>query len=192
MDFHQMSNEAPGELRTALMTQPIFMVGARGAGKTTVGSALAKALGYKFVDTDLYLLRTSRLSVADIVDREGWAGFRRRETETLKAISSPLTVVATGGGVVLSAENRDFMRQTGTVIYLRSPASTLANRLEDAPMEDQRPTLTGKPITEEMMQVLNEREALYQQAAHHVVDGTQDPAQVVNAIMEALALPMAR
>jgi len=92
----------------------------------------------------------------------------------------------------MSAENRDFMRETGTVIYLRSPASTLANRLEDAPMEDQRPTLTGKPITEEMMQVLNEREALYQQAAHHVVDGTRDPSQVVNAIMDALALPMAR
>ena len=123
------------------------------------------------------MLFRSGLSVADIVDREGWQGFRRRETETLKTISSPLTVVATGGGVVLSAENREFMRQAGTVIYLRSPASTLANRLEDAPMEDQRPTLTGKPITEEMMQVLNEREALYQQAAQHVVDGTQDPAQ---------------
>ena len=72
------------------MTQPIFMVGARGAGKTTVGSALANALGYKFSDTDLHLLRTSGLSVADIVDREGWQGFRRRETETLKTISSGL------------------------------------------------------------------------------------------------------
>lgn len=174
------------------MTQPIFMVGARGAGKTTVGSELAKALGYKFVDTDLYLLRTSGLSVADIVDREGWEGFRRRETEALKAVCSPLTVIATGGGAVLAQENRDFMREAGTVIYLRSPATTLANRLEDAPQEDQRPTLTGRPITEEMMQVLNEREALYQEAAHHVVDGTQDPAWVVNSVMNALALPMAR
>ncbi|TCQ90460.1 MULTISPECIES: shikimate kinase AroL [Rahnella] len=174
------------------MTQPIFMVGARGAGKTTVGSALAKALGYKFVDTDLTLLRTSGMSVADIVEREGWEGFRCRETETLKAICAPFTVIATGGGVVLAQENRDFMRDAGTVIYLRSPASTLANRLEDAPLEDQRPTLTGKPITEEMMEVLNEREALYQQAAHHVVDGTLDPAGVVNAILDALALPVAR
>jgi shikimate kinase len=84
------------------------------------------------------------------------------------------------------------MRDAGTVIYLRSPASTLANRLEDAPLEDQRPTLTGKPITEEMKEVLNEREALYQQAAHHVVDGTLDPAGVVNAILDTLALPVAR
>ena len=174
------------------MTQTIFMVGARGAGKTTVGSALAKALGYKFVDTDLALLCASGLSVADIVEREGWEGFRRRETETLKAISSPLTVVATGGGVVLSQENRDFMGENGTVIYLRFPASTLANRLEDEPLEDQRPTLTGKPIAEEMTEVLNEREALYQESAHHVVDGTQEPQTVVNLILDALALPMAR
>lgn len=93
---------------------------------------------------------------------------------------------------MLSRENRDFMGQNGTVIYLRSPASTLANRLEDAPLEDQRPTLTGKPITEEMTEVLNEREALYQEAAHHVVDGTQEPQRVVNLIMDALALSMAR
>ena len=174
------------------MTQTIFMVGARGAGKTTVGSALAKSLGYKFVDTDLALLRTSGLSVADIVEAEGWEGFRRRETETLKAICAPLTVVATGGGIVLSQENRDFMRENGTVIYLRSPASTLANRLQESPLEDQRPTLTGKPITEEMTDVLNEREAIYQLAAHHVVDGTQEPQTVVDLIVDALALPMAR
>lgn len=174
------------------MTQPIFMIGARGAGKTTVGSALAIALSYKFVDTDSYLVQTSRLSVAEIVEREGWEGFRRRETETLESITSVLTVVATGGGVVLAEHNRDFMRRVGTVIYLRSPASTLAHRLQASPLEDQRPTLTGKPITEEMLEVLNEREALYQAAAHIVVDGAHAPAQVVDAILDALALAVAR
>jgi len=168
------------------------MIGARGAGKTTVGSALATALGYKFVDTDGYLLQTSQLSVADIVEREGWEGFRRRETQALESTSAPLTVVATGGGIVLAAHNREFMRRTGTVIYLRSPASTLAQRLEESPLEEQRPTLTGKPITEEMREVLNERETLYQQAAHIVVDGTQDPASIVEAILDSLALPIAR
>lgn len=169
------------------MTQPIFMVGARGAGKTTVGSALAKALGYKFADTDLYLLQTSQLSVADIVVREGWAGFRRRESQALESVSESLSVIATGGGAVLSAKNREFMRQKGIVIYLQSPASTLANRLEESPKEDQRPTLTGRPIAEEVLQILNEREALYQQVAHYVIDGTRDPAQVVKDILDVLA-----
>lgn len=174
------------------MTQPIFMIGARGAGKTTVGSALAAALGYRFVDTDSYLLQTSKLSVADIVEREGWDGFRRRETQALESTSAPLTVVATGGGIVLAEQNREFMRRAGTVIYLRSPAATLAQRLEESPLEEQRPTLTGKPITEEMLEVLNERETLYQEAAHIVVDGTQNPASIVEAILDALALPIAR
>ena len=85
------------------MTQPIFMIGARGAGKTTVGRALAQVLQYDFVDTDIYLLHTSQLSVADIVAREGWSGFRRRETQALQNISTPNTVVATGGGALSCA-----------------------------------------------------------------------------------------
>lgn len=174
------------------MTQPIFMIGARGAGKTTVGRALAQVLQYDFVDTDIYLLHTSQLSVADIVAREGWSGFRRRETLALQNISAPNTVVATGGGAILSAENRQFMREKGTVIYLRSPATTLALRLEDAPQQDQRPTLTGKPINEEISQVLNEREALYQETAHFIMDGTQSPSVVVSDILDVLALQIAR
>lgn len=174
------------------MTQPIFMIGARGAGKTTVGRALAQALGYDFVDTDIYLLQTSQLSVAEIVAREGWSGFRRRETQALHNTSAPHTVIATGGGVILAEENRQFMRARGQVIYLRSPASTLAHRLEDAPQEDQRPTLTGRPISEEISQVLLEREALYQAAAHFVLDGTHHPSIIVEDIMDALALQIAR
>lgn len=174
------------------MTQPIFMIGARGAGKTTVGKALAQALGYEFVDTDIYLLQTSQLSVAEIVAREGWSGFRRRETQALQNISAPHTVIATGGGAILAEENRQFMRQTGQVIYLQSPASILAHRLEDSPQADQRPTLTGKPISEEISQILKEREALYQAAAHFILDGTHQPAAIIEDILDALALQIAR
>lgn len=57
------------------MTQTLFMIGARGAGKTTVGSALALALGYQFVDTDLFMQQAAQMSVAEMVEREGWLGF---------------------------------------------------------------------------------------------------------------------
>ena len=56
------------------MTQTLFMIGARGAGKTTVGSALALALGYQFVDTDLFMQQAAQMSVAEMVEREGWLG----------------------------------------------------------------------------------------------------------------------
>lgn len=168
------------------MTQTIFMVGARGAGKTTVGSALAQTMGYHFTDTDLFMQQTTQMSVAEMVAHEGWLGFRRRESIALQTVTQPSTVVATGGGMILAEENRRFMRQHGTVIYLRSPADVLAQRLEEYPQDAQRPTLTGRPIVEEMLEVLAAREALYQEAAHFVMDGTGSPQQVVEQILSAL------
>ncbi|QCR36950.1 shikimate kinase AroL [Nissabacter sp. SGAir0207] len=165
------------------MIQPLFMVGARGAGKTTVGKALARALDYRFTDTDLYMQQHTGLSVADVVAREGWIGFRQRETQALQAVSAPQTVIATGGGAILAPENRAFMRATGLVIYLRAPAGTLAHRLEEYPQDAQRPTLTGKPIAEEMVEVLAAREALYQEAAHYVLDATASPDEIVADIL---------
>lgn len=168
------------------MTQTLFMIGARGAGKTTVGSALALALGYQFVDTDLFMQQAAQMSVAEMVEREGWLGFRRRETIALQTVTKPSTIVATGGGAILAEENRLFMRQHGTVIYLRAPASVLAQRLEEYPEDAQRPTLTGRPIAEEMLEVLAAREALYQDAAHYVMDGAADPQRVVEQILAVL------
>jgi len=168
------------------MTQPIYLVGARGCGKTTVGVALAQALGFNFVDTDHYLLTTTKMSVADIVAQEGWDGFRHRESGALQSVTAPDTVIATGGGMVLAESNRHFMREHGVVIYLRAPAQILASRLEAFPEEGQRPTLTGRPITDEIVEVLAAREALYNQAAHHVVDATHPPEDIVAAVLAAL------
>lgn len=173
------------------MTQPIFLVGPRGCGKTTVGETLAQALGYAFVDTDRWLLESTRMSVAEIVEREGWAGFRARETQALKAVTAPHTLIATGGGMVLAQENREFMRDNGAVIWLRVPPHELARRLNAFPEEGQRPPLTDKPLSEEISEVLTEREPLYRAAAHHVIDADRAPAQVAEAIIEALRLAKA-
>lgn len=168
------------------MTQTIFMVGARGAGKTTIGNALAQALGYRFIDTDSFMQQTSLLTVAEIVAREGWSGFRRRESLALQMVTSPETVVATGGGAVLSADNRAFMRRHGLVIYLRASADILAERLAEEPEDAQRPSLTGKPIVEEMQDVLAVRETMYQDVAHYVIDASRDPQWVVEQIQSLL------
>lgn len=173
------------------MSLPIYLIGARGCGKTTVGQALALALGYAFCDTDHYLQLSSGQTVSDIVSAEGWEGFRRRETLALKAVTQPGTVIATGGGMVLAEENRQFMREQGQVIYLNADAAVLAARLEAYPEAEQRPTLTGRPIAEEMVEVLAARDALYQQAAHHIIDAMQSPEAVVSQIVSALSLARA-
>ncbi len=170
------------------MTQPLFLVGARGCGKTTVGSELALTLGYRFADTDHWLQHNAGMSVTQIVELEGWGGFRRRESQALQAVTAPGLVVATGGGMVLAEENRCYMREHGVVIYLEAPVAELARRLEAFPEEGQRPTLTGRAISDEVAEVLAARDALYREAAHHVVDASLPPQQVVAQILCALQL----
>ncbi len=173
------------------MTLPIFLVGARGCGKTTVGQALALAQGCQFIDTDFWLQETAQQTIADIVSRDGWDAFRAQETTALEAVTASSRVIATGGGIILSEYNRRFMREKGIVVYLCAPVAVLAERLEAFPEEGQRPTLTGKPISEEVSEVLALRDALYREAAHHVVNAAQSPEQVVSDIEAALQLARA-
>ncbi|KGA24967.1 shikimate kinase AroL [Pectobacterium brasiliense] len=168
------------------MTHPIFMVGARGCGKTTVGHQLAQALGYDFVDTDLFMQQTTNMTVADVVAQEGWHGFRQRESLALQQVTSNRCIIATGGGMVLAEANRRFMHDKGTVIYLHADAELLAQRLEENPQDNQRPTLTGRPIAEEMADVLAAREALYRGVAHHVIDASQTPEAIVASVLKVL------
>ncbi len=100
------------------MTQPIFLIRPRGCGKTTVGHALWRErgifsspipiIGYRPMSSGRWL-RSCR--------RKGWARFRELETLSLKAVTLPNTVIATGGGIVLAEGNRQFMRENGVVIY---------------------------------------------------------------------------
>lgn len=173
------------------MTLPIFLIGARGCGKSTIGVELAQVRDCRFVDTDHALQEQAQMTIATIVEKEGWPGFRARETAALQAVSAPATVIATGGGIILSEVNRRFMCETGVVIYLCAPVAVLAERLEAFPEEAQRPTLTGRPISEEVSEVLAQRDALYREAAHHIVNAAQTPEQVVADIQAALLLARA-
>ncbi|ORM67948.1 shikimate kinase AroL [Pantoea rwandensis] len=173
------------------MSLPIYLIGARGCGKTTIGQALSQALGYAFSDTDHHLQLSTQRTVADIVSSEGWDSFRARETDSLRAVTASATVIATGGGMVLAEVNRRFMREHGQVIWLNAPSTVLADRLERQPEAAQRPTLTGRPIAEEMSDILRERAHLYRQSAHHEVNAMQAPEQVVDQILQSLSLARA-
>lgn len=94
-------------------------------------------------------------------------------------------------GIVLAECNRHFMREKGIVIYLCAPVSALVGRLEAFPEEGQRPALTSRPLSEEVSEVLAERDALYREAAHHVVDASAAPEEVVIQIITALRLACA-
>lgn len=168
------------------MNKTIFLVGARAAGKTTMGKMLANKLSFSFIDTDYHLLETTQKTVAEIVEKEGWDGFRSRESQILIDTTKPNRVIATGGGMVLAEHNRNFMKQNGTVIFLSAPAVTLAARLMKDPNVAQRPSLTGLSIVDEMEKVLADRLPLYHDAAHYVVNVDQDENLILTQMIELL------
>jgi len=170
------------------MIQPIFLIGARGCGKTTIGRVLAETLGYYFADTDSHLLTSTGKSVAEIVSAEGWPGFRARESLALQQVTAASTVVATGGGMILSESNRQFMAERGIAIWLNVPADILAARLDASPEVDQRPALTGKSMIDEIVDVLAARTELYHQTARHTIDATRSPDSVVESIIRVLQM----
>ncbi|AOM40931.1 shikimate kinase AroL [Xenorhabdus hominickii] len=164
------------------MKQTLFIVGARGAGKTTIGKLLAEALSYKFVDTDERIQTSSEMTIANLVEQHGWEYFRKYESQTLKAVNQNECVIATGGGMVLLPENRQHMQQNGIVIYLQVPADILVKRLSLNPENSQRPSLTGKSITEEIEGILAEREPLYRECADFIVDASFVTEDIVSSI----------
>ena len=170
----------------------IFLVGGRGSGKTTVGRRLARALGWAFTDMDEFLCERAGKSVAEMVAAEGWEGFRARERAALReavaeARGGTGAVIATGGGVVLDAGNRDFLRENGRVIWLSLPPEAATERLAQSPLTAQRPSLTGKSLLEEVREVMEARAPLYAVCAHHTVDGTGTPQAVCAAILGHVA-----
>ena len=110
-------------------TENIFLVGLMGAGKTTVGRALAKKLNKRFIDSDHEIEARTGASIPLIFEIEGEASFRQREAEVIHDLTAQQGIVlATGGGAVLRKENRDALKAHGTVIYLRASVNHILQR----------------------------------------------------------------
>jgi shikimate kinase len=157
----------------------IFLIGMMGAGKTTVGRALAKRLGLVFSDADRELVERTGVPVATIFEIEGEAGFRRRESALLEELAGRSgLVVATGGGVVLSEPNRKLMRSRGTVVYLRARLERLWDRTRH---DSSRPLLATPDPRATLARLLEQREPLYLECAHVVVDTGAQSASALAA-----------
>jgi len=164
----------------------IFLVGMMGAGKTTLGKALARRLGREFVDTDKVLVERTGVSVSTIFEIEGEEGFRRRESAVLAELAErDDCVVATGGGAVLSPDNRRLMHDNGTVVYLRARLDSLWERTRQ---DTSRPLLRTPDPRAPLADLLEKRDPLYREAAHITVDtGFQSAATLVTRVVTALA-----
>lgn len=163
----------------------IFLVGMMGAGKTTVGKALARRLRRDFIDCDREIVERTGVPIATIFEIEGEAGFRRRESAVLAELARRSgAVVATGGGAVLAEENRRLMREHGTVVYIRVSLDHLHERTR---RDNVRPLLATGDRRATLASLLESRDPLYRQAAHIVVEGgTPGAGSLAGRIVEAL------
>ncbi len=163
----------------------IFLVGMMGAGKTTVGKALARRLGRDFVDCDRKIVERTGVPVVTIFEIEGEAGFRRRETAVLAELAKrENAVIATGGGAVLAEENRQLMRSHGTVVYLRAALEHLHERTRRS---NARPLLATADRRATLAALLEARDPLYREVAHLVIEsGAPSAGSLAVRIVEAL------
>jgi shikimate kinase len=147
----------------------IYLVGLMGAGKTTVGRQLAKRLTRPFYDSDHEIVGRTGVPIPTIFEIEGEEGFRRREEQTIHELTELDNIVmATGGGVVLSAENRRRLHETGWVVYLNVPPAMLHERTRH---DRNRPLLHVADPLAKLEELHAIRDPLYREAAHLVVEG---------------------
>ena len=134
-----------------------------GSGKTSTGRMLAKEMGYAFADTDEEVTKRTGVSIAYIFDVEGEEGFRKRECLALKeCLNDNNTILSTGGGIVLSKENRDLLQDRGTVVYLQTSIRFQVKRTAST---NNRPLLQNKDPEETLEKLMLTRAPLYEEIA---------------------------
>lgn len=158
----------------------LYLVGMMGCGKSTTGRALAKQLGYGFVDTDDLITQLTGQAITDIFAESGEDYFRQVESKVLSEVAAHTKlVVATGGGIVLEKQNWSFL-QHGLVIWLDVEAEQLWQRLQ----ADQSRPLLQKPNPQQVLdELLSQRRPLYRQADIHIL---LKPDQTVESVCESV------
>jgi shikimate kinase len=164
---------------------PIFLVGMMGAGKTTIGKSLARALQRDFLDLDHELEARCGVRIPVIFEIEGETGFRKRERQVLNECTvRPGIVLATGGGAVLASENREALKGRGIVVYLRATVEELFRRTS---RDRNRPLLATTDPKATLRNLLDMREPLYQEVADVIMDtGTVSVSVLVGQLIEQL------
>jgi shikimate kinase len=155
----------------------VYLVGFMGAGKTSVGRALAAQLGWSFVDLDVEIERSQRMPVRDIFSKSGEAHFRQLEREHLKKLSErPRVVIALGGGASVDPENRLVIDSTGTSVWLNVAFDTAARRVS---MDGTRPLFKDPEHAERLYET---RLPIYKLARIHVLADNRPPAEIAGEV----------
>lgn len=147
------------------MGNHIILIGFMGAGKTTVGKALAKKMGLELLDTDSLIEEQAGVTISEMFETQGEAAFRAAETKMLERLldRQSRAVISVGGGLPLREENRALLKKLGTVVYLQVQPDTVLARLKG---DTSRPLLRGGDAVERVNSLLAYRDPFYKMASH--------------------------
>lgn len=164
---------------TVTLTKPVVLVGMMGSGKTAVGTQLAERLSVPFRDTDEAIVAASRMSIAEIFERDGEPFFRARESEVLRRVlAEGPGIVSTGGGAFLREDNREVIEKMGVSVWLRAAEPLLWSRVKH---RNTRPLLQTDNPRATLQALLAAREPHYAKATL-VVDA--DPSYAIGDMVE--------
>ncbi len=158
-----------------------------GAGKTTVGRAVARRLDRPFFDSDHEIEARTGARIPIIFEHEGEAGFRDREAAVISALTAREGIVlATGGGAILRPENREFLHTRGLVVYLRANPHDLWLRTRK---DKNRPLLQTEDPKAKLEALYSVRDPLYRECAHFIVEtGRPSVNGLVNMVLMQLEM----
>jgi shikimate kinase len=165
----------------------IFLVGFMGSGKSSVGRALARRMGYEFLDLDQLIESRAGKTIREIFSESGQDHFRKLEAEAIRSLHGlKRTVVATGGGAYVDQANRDLMRQMGRAIWLACPFEICFARIAG---DHSRPLASSRNYLETLF---NQRLPSYRQADLIVQTGdstAEEIAELITKLLEATSQP---
>ncbi len=163
------------------MEKHIVLIGMMGSGKSTVGRELSKILGLPFVDTDTLIEEKEGMSISDIFRERGEPYFRRIESEVLcKTLSERPSILATGGGIILSEQNRKLIKEKAIPVFLYADTDLLAERLKSA---EDRPLLQGNDLRKRLGVIWDKRKVFYEEYENRIDTKGLTPREIAIEII---------
>lgn len=170
----------------ARLKKTVALVGLMGAGKTAVGTVLARKLGVALSDSDAEIVKAANMSIAEIFARDGEAFFRAREAEVIaRLLQGPPAILSTGGGAFLSAANREAISRAGVSVWLNADLDLLWARVRH---KSTRPLLQTPDPYGTLRDLYHARQPFYAQADLEVrADPRYSVEDMADKVLEALA-----